>query len=189
MHASLKVNGGDIRVEKLLAGTRVAGNAAGPVSAHVALKGQGKSIADLAGGASGTASLSMSNGVVSKLADAILELDLGKALRAMVSGNQSIPVNRIDIAFDFDKGIGHARNIFIDTERTRMVGTGRIDLRKEQLVLELDPIPKKPGLFALNKLIQVNGALRKPKIVITDKEESKPRTSSTTTGPMEKHVR
>jgi hypothetical protein len=62
-------------------------------------------------------------------------------------------------------------------------------LRKEQLVLELDPIPKKPGLFALNKLIQVNGALRKPKIVITDKEESKPRTSSTTTGPMEKHVR
>lgn len=170
--ADVKLDGRDIRIEKLLAGHSLAGTAAGPVSVHVDLKGQGASLAGLAGTASGRASVGMENGAVTKLADAVLQLDLGKALRAVISGNQPIGINKVDIVFDFDKGMGNARNIFIDTERSRVVGNGRIDLRKEELQLVLTPQPKKPGLFTLDKSIEVSGAIRKPHIAVVRKEKS-----------------
>lgn len=187
--AALKIEGRDLRVEKLLAGSRMAGHAAGPASVHLALKGSGASIAGLAGSASGSAGFSMNNGVVSKLADAVLELDLGKALRAVMSGNQAIAVNKLDVAFDFDRGMGHARNMFLDTERSRVVGTGTIDLRKEEFALVLTPHPKKPGLFALDKAIQVSGAIRKPKIAVVEPDEGASRTSRVSEGPTENHTR
>ena len=187
--AAVKIDGRDIRVEKLLAGQRVAGNVAGPVSVHVDLKGRGASFADLLGSASGSASLGMDNGVVSKLADAVLVLDLGKALRAMLSGNLSIGVNKVDIAFEFDKGVGNARRFFIDTDRTRILGTGKVNLRKEDLDLVLTPEPKKPGLFALDKSIQVSGAIRKPKIAVVRRDEVPGTTSGIATGPAENSTR
>ena len=183
--AAVKIDGRDIRVEKLLTGQRVAGNVAGPVSVHVDLKGRGASFADLLGSASGSATLGMDNGVVSKLADAVLVLDLGKALRAMLSGNQSIGVNKVDIAFEFDKGEGNARRFFIDTDRTRILGTGNVNLRKEDLDLVLTPEPKKPGLFALDKSIQVSGAIRRPKISVVRRDEVPETTSGIATGPAE----
>ncbi|HEX7810876.1 MAG TPA: AsmA family protein [Burkholderiales bacterium] len=187
--ADLKIDGRDIRIEKLLAGHALAGTVAGPVSVQVDLTGRGASLADLAGSASGRASVGMENGVITKLADAALELDLGKALRAVISGNQSIPINKIDIAFDFDKGTGHARNIFIDTERTRVVGTGTINLRKEQVELLLTPHPKKPGIFALDKSIHVSGALRKPTFATVARDEGETRTTGAATGPTKNHSR
>lgn len=187
--AALKIGGRDIRIEKLLAGSRLAGHAAGPVAAHVELKGRGDSIAALAATASGRASFSMNNGVVSGLADAVLELDLGKALRAVLSGNQAVAVNKLDVAFDFDKGMGNARNIFLDTERSRVVGTGSIDLREEKFALVLTPQPKNPGFFALDKSIQVGGTLRKPQIAVVDPDEGETRTSGMSAGPTENHAR
>jgi uncharacterized protein involved in outer membrane biogenesis len=187
--AAVKFDGRDIRIEQLLVGSKLAGHAAGPVFVHADLKGRGASIARLAGSASGSASLGMENGVVSKLADAVLELDLGKALRAVLSGNQSIAINKIDLAFDFDDGVGHARNIFIDTERSRILGTGKIDLRKEEFDLVLEPNPKKPGFFALDKAIQVSGTLRKPTISVVEKEEGPAPTSGIARTPAENSKR
>lgn len=186
---AVKIDGRDIRVEKLLTGQRVAGNVAGPVSVRVDLKGRGASFADLLGSASGSTSLGMDNGVVSKLADAVLVLDLGKALRAMLSGNQSIGVNKVDIAFDFDKGLGNARRFFIDTDRTRILGAGKVNLRNEDLDLVLTPEPKKPGLFALDKSIQVSGAIRKPKIAVVRRDAVPGTTSRIATGPAENSTR
>lgn len=170
---AVKLDGRDMRLEKLLAGTRLAGTAAGPVAAHVDLAGEGSSLAGLLGTSSGSAGVSLENGVISGLLNAAMELDLGKVLSALIRGNKPIGIDRIDIAFDFDQGVGRSRNFVLDTEQTHVLGTGRIDLRKEELDLVLTPQPKNPGLFALDSAIRVNGQLGKPDVGIVARESVK----------------
>lgn len=166
---AIKLDGRDMRIEKMLTGKLLAGTTAGPVQAHLDLKARGDSVAALAASASGSAKLGMENGVMSRLADAALELDLGKAARAVLSGNQAIGVNKIDLAFDFEDGQGNARNLFIDTERTRVVGTGKLDLRAEVIDVVLTPHPKKPGLLAFEAAMRIHGFIRKPKLELVQK--------------------
>ena len=168
----LKLDGRDIRIEKLLKGKLLAGTAAGPMQVHLAAKSRGNSMAALAANLDGTVKLGMENGVMSHLADAALELDLGKAARAVFTGNRAIGINKIDIEFDFDQGKGSARNIFVDTAQTRVVGTGSIDLRGEKIDIVLTPQPKKQGLLALDAAVNLHGPLRKPKVRLTrDRDE------------------
>jgi uncharacterized protein involved in outer membrane biogenesis len=74
------------------------------------------------------------------------------------------------VAFDFDKGLGTATNIFLDTAQTRVAGTGNIDLRDETVDLLLTPHQKKPGIFSLrSSSIHVDGSFRHPQFTIVKK--------------------
>ncbi len=54
-----------------------------------------------------------------------------------------------------------ARLVF-DTDRTRTVGRGTIDLAHETIDLVLTPEAKQPGLFILDRSIHLHGPLRQP---------------------------
>jgi AsmA family protein len=165
----IKLGGRDMRIEKMLAGRFLAGTMAGPVEAHADLKARGNSTAALAASLSGSARASLQNGVISGLLDATLKLDLGKILRALITGNKPIGVNRADIEFDFDGGRGEAKVFLVDTQQTRIVGTGYVDLREEAIDMEFTPHPVKKGLFALDSAIRVQGPMRKAEVGLEKK--------------------
>jgi uncharacterized protein involved in outer membrane biogenesis len=165
-----KLAGRDVRIEKLLLGNRFAGTTAGPVAVRIAVKSQGGSMAALAANLDGSMALGMSNGVISNLADAVLELNPARAVRAVITGNRAIGINRIDVEFDFRRGQGSARNIFIDTEQTRVVGTGSVDLRTQTLDILLTAGPSKRGILALDAGIRLSGPIRKPRLALVQKQ-------------------
>jgi uncharacterized protein involved in outer membrane biogenesis len=162
----------DIRLEKLLAMLPVARFSAGAIAARLDLRGHGASVATILGAASGTLALTMDGGRISNLLDAKLGLNGGKILRLLIAGDRSIAINSLEVAFDFDKGSGTSRNIILDTEQTRVLGTGSINLRDETVDLLLTPHPKKPGLFSLrSSSIHVDGSFRHPQFAIVNKSD------------------
>jgi uncharacterized protein involved in outer membrane biogenesis len=169
-HAKLELQG--IRLEKLLAMLPVARFSAGTIAARLDLRGHGASVATILGAASGTLALTMDGGRISNLLDAKLGLNGGKILRLLIGGDRAIAINSGEVAFDFDKGSGTSTNIFLDTEQTRVVGTGNVNLRDEIVDLLLTPRLKKPGLFSLrSSSIRVDGSFRHPQFAIVKKGE------------------
>jgi len=167
-HAKLDLQG--IRLEKLLAMLTDTPFSVGSIAAHLDLRGHGASVATILGAASGSLALTMDGGRVSNLLDAKLGLNGGKILRLLIGGDQGIAINSVDVAFDFDKGLGTATNIFLDTSQTRVAGTGNINLRDETVDLLLTPHQKKPGIFSLrSSSIHVDGSFRHPQFTIVKK--------------------
>ena len=155
-----------VRLDQLLPALASKGVSPASVSAHLQLSGRGDSIAAIAGSAAGSISMNMAGGRISNLLDAKLGLNLGKILRLTISGDRAIDVHCAAIAFDFNSGLGKSRAILLDTEQTRIEGSGTIDLRDETLDLLLDPTQKRPGLFSLHSAIRVKGALKQPVFVL-----------------------
>jgi uncharacterized protein involved in outer membrane biogenesis len=165
VHVKLEFLG--VRLERLFAKLVDLPFSAGSVAARLELKGRGGSVATLLGAASGTLALGMDGGRISNLMDAKLGLNFGKILRLMMGGDKSIGINSAEVNFDFDQGTGTLRDSFLDTQQTRVVGTGRINLRDETLELVLTPHPKKPGLFSLkDSTINIDGSFAHPQVAV-----------------------
>jgi AsmA protein len=142
----------------------------GSIAAQLDLQGHGASVATILGAASGTLALTMDGGRISNLVDAKLGLNGGKILRLLIGGDRGIAINTVDVAFDFDKGLGTSTNIFLDTAQTRVAGTGNINLRDETVYMLLTPHQKKPGIFSLrSSSIHVDGSFRHPQFTIVKK--------------------
>jgi len=137
---------------------------AGALQGHVDLKGQGDSLARIAASATGPAEIDLSSGGISNLLDAEIGLNVGKALKVLLTGDRAIGINNAVVAFDFDNGIGKSKTIMLDTDQTHTEGTGTVNLHDETLDVVLTPHPKKKAILALHSSIRVSGPIKKPKI-------------------------
>jgi uncharacterized protein involved in outer membrane biogenesis len=165
--AQVKLDVQGIYLEKLFEALEDAPISPGQVAARLDLQGQGASLATVLGSASGTVALSMKEGRISNLLDARLGLNPAKILRLLIAGDRSIAINSADVTIDFEKGTGTSKNISVDTEQTRVVGTGSISLRDETIDLLLTPHPKKPGLFSMrSSAIHIEGTFKHPQVAV-----------------------
>jgi AsmA family protein len=168
--AQAKIDASGVRLENLLAGRLLAGLAAGPIAARFDLTGKGASVAAMLGTVSGSVKIVMEEGGrISRKLSAAVELDAGKFLSVLISGDTVIAINSAAIDFDFEDGVGKSHTIRLDTEQARIDGAGLLNLRDETMDLLLTPHPKKPAILALNSSIRVNGPLVKPKFEIVSK--------------------
>jgi len=161
-HAKIELK--EVRLETLLAGMSKKRKGAGALQGHVDLKGQGDSLARIAASATGPAEIDLSSGGISNLLDAEIGLNVGKALKVLLTGDRAIGINNAVVAFDFDNGIGKSKTIMLDTDQTHTEGTGTVNLHDETLDVVLTPHPKKKAILALDSSIRVSGPIRKPKI-------------------------
>ncbi|MFT3717627.1 AsmA family protein [Pseudorhodoferax sp.] len=136
--------------------------AAGTVGLRAQLRGSGNSIADLAAGADGQVQAALSRGQVSNLLDAVSGLNGGKVIALLLGGDKPIAVRCGAASFGVRDGQGRADLFVIDTEDTRIEGTGGFDLAHERLDLTIAPKPKKPGILSLRTPVHVNGSFRAP---------------------------
>ena len=80
--------------------------------------------------------------------------------------NDHLSRKRVMIGSDVARAvIGRAtiRSLVIDSERTRTLGSGTIDLGRRALDVVLTPEAKQPGLFILDRSIHLHGPLREPR--------------------------
>ena len=81
----------------------------------------------------------------------------------MLVGAEPIAVRCAAAVLDVERGTARIRSLVVDSERTRTLGSGTIDLGKEALDVVLTPEAKQPGLFILDRSIRLNGPLREPR--------------------------
>ena len=149
-----------IEIESLLPAKAANSLLSGTLHGHVALKASGDSPATLLASAAGTVSAFVSGGTISSLLDAKMGLQVGRVLRGLVTGAEPMPVRCAALVLDVERGTARIRSLVVDSERTRTLGSGTIDVRNEALDVVLTPEAKQPGLFVIDRSIRLHGPLR-----------------------------
>lgn len=156
----------DLSLERLFPKLPAPARRIGALKGKLQFEGRGESIAAVLGGASGKLEIELEGGSISNLLDAKLSLNLGKIAGLMLRGDRDIPIRCGMAAFDFHNGYGKSRVLLVETEQTRIEGTGAIYLRDERLDLLLTPRPKNPGLLTLGSAIHVRGLFKRPEFTL-----------------------
>jgi uncharacterized protein involved in outer membrane biogenesis len=162
LHADVDLTLRGARVEQLLREPAGKERIRGALQGRALLKASGDSIAALLASASGSVSLALVGGTISSLLDAEIGLQGGRIVRSFVAGAEPIAIHCGVAALELGRGAGRLRTFVLDSERTRTVGSGTIDLAHETIDLVLTPEAKQPGLFILDRSIHLHGPLRQP---------------------------
>ena len=162
LHSLFNVDFRNIKVDKLFPAMPNIAKGVGELGAQIRLSGTGSSIADAASSANGSVTAAITNGRISNLLDAIAGLNGGKALALFVGGDKDIAVNCGGVVFGVKDGIGTSQLMVVDTEQTRIDGSGTFSLRDELFDITVTPKPKKPGIFSLRTPVRLYGSFRHP---------------------------
>jgi uncharacterized protein involved in outer membrane biogenesis len=159
------------RLEKLLPDLDDNARITGPLSGQLRLKARGRSLAAMAASANGSAEFTLEGGSLARTLESRLALDGGKLLRGLFSSERQVAMRCGVLAFDFKRGQGTARQVWLETEQTQTRGSGRIDLGEQNFELLLAPHSKDDSLFALNKPLRVHGSsfTEAPKVGLSDR--------------------
>ena len=163
MQSEVEADFSGVRIESLLGERAARSRLSGSVHGRATLKASGESLDALLASAVGTISAFVSGGTISSLLDAKLGLQGGRVVRSVLAGAEPLAIRCAAAVVDLRKGEGRIRTLVIDSERTRTVGTGTIDVGRRTLDVVLTPEAKQPGLFILDRSIHLSGPLREPK--------------------------
>ena len=134
----------------------------GEFNGNIDLKGQGDTVAAMLGSADGRVSLLIDGGEVSKLLMETVSLHLLEMLQLKVTGDEPVRI-RCGIAdFAVKQGVMQPDILVLDTDVSRIDGSGRIDLGQERLDLTMVPKSRKLSLVALHTPIHVQGSFAHP---------------------------
>jgi len=163
LRADAEIDVTAIRIESLLPARADKSLLSGTVHGHAALKASGDSAEALLASASGSVSAFVSGGTISTLLDAEMGLQGGRVIRSMLSGAERMALRCAATVLDVERGAATIRSLVVDSERTRTLGSGTIDLRRQALDVVLTPQAKQAGLFVLDRSIHLHGPLREPR--------------------------
>ena len=162
LHSIFNVDFRNIKVAKLFPTMPDIAKGVGQLGAQIRLNGTGNSIADVAATSDGSVTAAIANGRISNLIDAITGLNGGKIISLFVGGDKEIAVNCGGMAFNVKNGIGQSQLFVIDTEQTRIEGSGTFTLKDERFDINVEPKPKKPGILSMRTPVHLYGSFRHP---------------------------
>lgn len=143
------------------------------------LKGTGNSVASLLGSADGEIGAIMSGGNISKLLLKLSNIDIAKAVPLLLAGDEKTAIRCVAADFKANNGVLKAQTLVLDTADTKITGEGTINLKEEQIDLQLRAHGKKASPLALHGPIRLGGTFSKPDVGV-DKGEVTARVGAAT---------
>lgn len=137
-------------------------DALGRFTGQIDLAGQGQSVAQVLGTASGNMALLTGRGEISNMLLEFIGLDGGEIIKFFVSGDRKVQLRCAAAAFDVNKGLMATRSLVLDTSDTVVTGTGTINLASESLDVLLQPAPKDRSILSLRTPIRIGGTFAAP---------------------------
>ena len=139
----------------------------GLLQAHLALKGNGMSMHQLAASANGTVTAVLPHGAIRASFAELTGIDVTRALGLVVRKDQKETPVRCGVAsFQVHEGIVTAQTVVVDTDPILITGTGAIHLDSEALDLAIRGRPKSWRLVRLRTPVMIRGTLKHPSIGI-----------------------
>ncbi len=138
--------------------------ASGQLSGHVALRGQGRSTADILGTLNGQALLALTDAKVSHLDIEKAGLDLADILGLMIKGDDMLPVQCAVADLVAQDGVLRPRVMVLDTSVSAVWIEGTMSMASEALALRAVVMPKDFSLASLRMPLQVRGTFAHPEV-------------------------
>ena len=153
-----------IRIAQLFPTLDRAKTSIGLVNGDIDLKGHGNTVADMLGSANGRFAMVVNGGEISKLMMEAVGLHLLEMLQLKIAGDKNIQIHCGIADFAVKKGVMRSNVLLLDTDITRIIASGTVDLKDEKLDLTLVQKSKKLSLISLRPPIHVRGPFAKPDI-------------------------
>jgi uncharacterized protein involved in outer membrane biogenesis len=138
----------------------------GPLSMRASLKGQGRSMHDVAASADGTLTVTLPSGMVRDSLAELTGIDFRGLGLLLTKNKKEVPVRCGVASFVAANGTLTAKNLVLDTEPVLIAGEGFIKLGTEDLDLVLRGYPKTTRILQLRSPITIRGTLKAPKVGI-----------------------
>lgn len=150
------------RLNRLFPDVELMKKSEGTLGADVKLQTTGNSVRAMLAHAGGSLGLAVTGGEISNLLVEAIGLDAGQALGFLIGGDEATRLRCAVATFDVKQGLATAQAFVVDTDDTRIDGSGTIDLRTEKLNLRLEPQPKDKSILAARSPINIVGTFAKP---------------------------
>jgi AsmA protein len=153
-----------LQLSKLFPTVKVTQASVGDLSGAIELAGTGNSVARLLGSSNGKVGFYMEGGRVSELIMQMAAIDLWGITRVKLRGDRQVAIRCVVADFGVKDGIMETNALVFDTEVVNIGGSGRINLKTEELDLTLVPEPKDPSLISLRSPLYIRGTFSKPQV-------------------------
>jgi len=159
----------NLQLQDMLTKLGLEGEGLGTIDGRVRLEGKGRSIDELLGTADGQTVLTMTGGSIDGLILEAIGLDVAEALAVLFDSSDqkdtdTVPIRCAIVNLEIDGGIATTRPVIIDTEDSKIVVDGTINLEQETLDIFIEAKPKDPSLLSANQPIHIDGNLASPSI-------------------------
>jgi AsmA protein len=164
IRADVDLKARKFKIAKLFPTVDLSRASLGEVNGDIKLAGRGNSVAAMLDTADGNLAAVAGSGTVSRLVMEAVGLHILQMLQLRLTGDEVINI-RCGIAdFGVKDGVMQANVLVVDSDVTRVDGTGHVDLGEETLALTLRPTAKKFRLIALPTPIHVRGKFADPDV-------------------------
>jgi len=138
----------------------------GLLKGDMVLAGKGDNIAALLGTSNGEVEVLVSKGTLSKFMLEAMGLNIGSVVMTRLFGDRQIELNCLASRFDVKDGLMNTRYFVLDSSESRVEVQGTINLRTEQLALDIVPRNKQLRLVSLRAPLHVRGSFANPDVGI-----------------------
>ena len=166
IRAHAKLDARKLQLGKLLPTIALAAKSTGEINGEIELAGQGDSIARMLATADGKIGLVVDGGKISRLLLEKISLHIPEIVLQTIAGDELVDIRCGVADFSVERGTMRVTALVLDTDVTKVTGSGNVDLAQESLDLKLIAKPKKMSLFALRGPISVRGDLTRPQMSV-----------------------
>jgi uncharacterized protein involved in outer membrane biogenesis len=164
LQADMKTAARHLKLKELFPGAESMDASFGEVHGDATLKGQGNSIAELLGHADGEVSALVSRGTISHFLLEAAGLNVANMIIAKLFGDEQVILNCVAADMGVRKGLMQIRLFKLETEDTTVDVTGDINLRSEELDLDVRPENKSLRIFTLRSPLYAKGTFKDPDV-------------------------
>nr|WP_314861083.1 AsmA family protein [uncultured Undibacterium sp.] len=160
--AQIQVQARRLQLKKIMPFVKDLDASLGEINGNASLSAVGNSIATLLGSSNGELRAAINQGTISKLLLEKIGLNIGSIVLTTLIGDEDVKLNCLAAHFSVQKGLMQTKQFVVDTEQSRLNLQGTINLRQEQLDLEITQKSKGIRLISLRAPIYVRGSLQHP---------------------------
>lgn len=162
LEASARLRVRNLKLAELFPTSERAKPSLGELNGQIDLSGRGNSVARMLGTADGKAALILSEGRISRFMVEAIGLHLWDMLQLKLGGDELVEIRCLIADFGVTDGIMETNALVLDTDITRITGSGTIDLGEEKLDLTLKSDTKVTTPVALRGPIYIRGTFANP---------------------------
>lgn len=138
----------------------------GTLNARVSLSGEGNSVAEFLGSASGRLEMGVVDGQISQLVTEALGLDAAQALGLLIAGDQPLRLNCARAEAVIQRGVLKTRHAVLDNADSTLHIQGGADLGSEALRLRVVAEPKDFSPLSLRSPLNLTGSFKQPLVTV-----------------------
>jgi uncharacterized protein involved in outer membrane biogenesis len=136
----------------------------GDLDGLIELAGTGDSVGKMLGASNGKIGVYMDEGKISRFLMELIALDLWDVARVKMKGDEPIDIRCAIADFSVQGGIATANAIVFDTSVVNVGGGGTINLKTEEMNIELKPRPKDRSIASLRSPLHLRGTFGQPDV-------------------------